>query len=421
MMNSPVAIPDGCPVPPEWPPPPDWFDRVVVALSNGKDSRCVWKLALDTYPRDRIIALYNLLGNEHPGSPQQAGTLCREAGVPLVYTWKERQSGRFVSCWGPKPPPDNTLLDLVVELAQNRARWSDAANPLCTSTGKKDCSNVLLRAKDDDLVCALALQRKRWPTHSIAICTARGKSAPSDVLLRSSCMEIPDLGPTADGRRILLLSGERAEESPRRARKSEWEIRTNATAPTLGRLVLWHRPVLHWTQQQVWDFLHQAALPASPDSYAQGFSRHSCLCCIHRSFCECVLAFTIDPAAAALRVAVEEKIGHRVRLSYFYCTRCGCAKSRQRQGQQVCANCNLPAENGHRGYRAVWEFTFGDWTGIPDTLPSPRASAVAALDKWKRDGQLFRIEDWSTPATPRNAPATQLQLQLGGQHASNVL
>jgi hypothetical protein len=234
-------------------------------------------------------------------------------------------------------------------------------------------------------------------------------------------MELPDLGPAADGQRILFLSGERAEESARRARKGEWEIRTNATAPTLGRLVLWHRPVLRWTERKVWDYLHEAALPASPDSYAQGFSRHSCLMCVNRNWQEAVLAFTIDPAAAALRVAVEEKIGHRVRLSYFYCTRCGCTKSRQRQGQQVCANCNLLAEDSHRGYRAVWEFTFGDWTGMPDTLPPPRASAVAALDKWKRDGQLFRIEDWSTPATPENALVTQLQLQLGGQHASNVL
>jgi 7-cyano-7-deazaguanine synthase in queuosine biosynthesis len=85
MPDLPLAIPTRCSVPPAWPPPEDWWELVVVVLSNGKDSRVVLHDALDRYPRRRIMALYNHLGNEHEGSEAEAAALCRALEVPLGY------------------------------------------------------------------------------------------------------------------------------------------------------------------------------------------------------------------------------------------------------------------------------------------------------------------------------------------------
>jgi hypothetical protein len=171
MPDLPLVIPAGCPVPPSWPPPEDWWDLVVVALSNGKDSRAVLHDAVERYPRRRTIALYNHLGNEHEGSEVEAAALCQALEVPLLFTWKERRDGRLVSCYGPEVPEGVVGLDLVVELAAARGQWADRANPLCTSTGKRDTSDVVVRGDDPSgrasgrgLVAHLALDRGRWPS-----------------------------------------------------------------------------------------------------------------------------------------------------------------------------------------------------------------------------------------------------------------
>jgi 3'-phosphoadenosine 5'-phosphosulfate sulfotransferase (PAPS reductase)/FAD synthetase len=351
MPDLPLTIPQGCPVPPAWPPSEDWWELIVVALSNGKDSRVVLHDALDRYPRRRIVALYNHLGNEHEGSEAEAAALCRALEVPLLFTWKERRDGRLVSRYGPEVPAAAANLDLVVELAAARGQWADRANPLCTSTGKRETS---------------------------------------DVVLRAGCLEMPGAIPASDARRILFLSGERAEESAARARRPAWSVREGATSPAKGRLVLWHRPVHDWPEQQVWDFLARHDSPAMPASYAQGFSRHSCWMCIHRTWPEACLAFAQAPGPAALRVAVEERIGHKVNLRYFLCS-CGCTRVSRSGRALSCADCGRPAAEGNRGFRAVWEFVYGPWRGIPGKRPGPRAEAIAAIDRWRGDGTLFQL------------------------------
>jgi hypothetical protein len=150
----------------------------VVALSNGKDSRAVLHDALVRYPRRRVVTLYNHPGNEHEGSEAEAAALCRALEVPLLFTWKERCDGRLVSRYGPEVPAAAANLDLVVELAAARGQWADRANPLCTSTGKRDTSDVVMRG--DDLVAHLALDRGRWPSRKFPLCTGRGKEQTTD-------------------------------------------------------------------------------------------------------------------------------------------------------------------------------------------------------------------------------------------------
>ncbi len=310
-----LEIPPGCPQPSTWPPLSGWWDLVVVACSGGKDSRVLLHRAYHEYPRDRLLVIYNLLGNEHPGSPQEVADWCADLGLPLLYTWKDENNR---SRYGPEVPPAYTHLDadLVVNLAEGRGRWPDRSNPLCTSTGKRDTTDVLIRHAGDDL----------------------------------------------GGRKILLLTGERAGESAARARKPEWQLR-GATSPRKGRLVVWHRAMLRWTEAEVWDYLRRHRIPV-PASYAQGFPRHSCIHCIHKSWEEMCLAFVLHPEPAARRVAAEERMGHRVNLRYRY--------------------------QGYTGFRAVWELVYGPWTG-EYAGQSPRPEGLEAIRRWRENGRLFRL------------------------------
>jgi hypothetical protein len=115
--------------------------------------------------------------------------------------------------------------------------------------------------------------------------------------------------------------------------------------------------------------------------------------CIHKSFQAMCLAFAVSPGPAALRVAVEERIGHKVNLRYFLCS-CGCTQLRQAGKTMACANCGRPAGEGFQGFRAAWEFVYGPWRGIPDRRPEPRAEAVAAIDRWRGDGTLFQPDEF---------------------------
>lgn len=309
---DPLQIPHGCPVPSGWPPAPDWWDVVVVAFSGGIDSQAMLLQALETYPKERILAVFNDTGDDHTRSNRLvdwAGTHdfvtreCEDLGVPLIVT-----HGRE-----------------ILTLTEARGMWSDAKNRLCTSTTKRDQTDKLLRG----------------------------------------------LG----AKRILLLTGELAEESPARAKKPEWQLRTGALAPTKGRLVLWHRPMLRWTKEDEILYIWSRGRDIAATYYA-GWDRLSCRFCFFLTWERQVLSFVAYPNEAAEYVALEERIGHKSNLSYRY-------------GDYV-------------GYRAVWEFVYGPW-GTPAGDPTPQAlqvverlrtSARAVLQglkegrqvKWKRYG-----------------------------------
>jgi 3'-phosphoadenosine 5'-phosphosulfate sulfotransferase (PAPS reductase)/FAD synthetase len=178
------------------------------------------------------------------------------------------------------------------------------------------------------------------------------------VAMRASEAAIAGLG--APGA-ILLLTGELRAESASRSKKPAWQLRAGPTAPTLGRLVVWHRMILDWSKADIWQYLVERGIPV-PTSYREGFARHSCVHCIHKGWHEIVLAFALYPEGAARRVAAEERMGHRVRLDYQW-------------GEYV-------------GYRAAWEFVYGPWEGAYLGAPV-RDEARAQIAAWQASGRYF--------------------------------
>jgi len=83
-----------------------------------------------------------------------------------------------------------------------------------------------------------------------------------------------------DGQKLLFVTGERREESSNRARYNQLEAHAcDRREGRIGRHVDAWRPVLHWSEEQVWDALKRHGVIA-PVPYRMGWNRSSCMTCI---------------------------------------------------------------------------------------------------------------------------------------------
>ncbi len=111
------------------------------------------------------------------------------------------------------------------------------------------------------------------------------------------------------GRRILFISGERAEESAARARYSTFEPhRTDARDGRLKRHVDHWRPVHGWSERQVWAILERWSVRPHP-AYYLGWGRLSCKTCIFGSPNQWASVKAIAPGKFEAISAYEREFG----------------------------------------------------------------------------------------------------------------
>ncbi|MCP8892906.1 phosphoadenosine phosphosulfate reductase domain-containing protein [Sphingomonas faeni] len=111
--------------------------------------------------------------------------------------------------------------------------------------------------------------------------------------------------------RTLVITGERAEESPSRARYAALEPHRTST---LSRAVDHWRPVHPWTERQVWDVLARSGIRPHP-AYVLGWGRLSCRACIFGSPDQWATLRLVFPSAFQRVAACEAASGktiHRV-------------------------------------------------------------------------------------------------------------
>jgi 3'-phosphoadenosine 5'-phosphosulfate sulfotransferase (PAPS reductase)/FAD synthetase len=112
-----------------------------------------------------------------------------------------------------------------------------------------------------------------------------------------------------DGR-TLVITGERAEESPSRARYAAFEPHRTFT---LTRAVDHWRPVHGWTERQVWNVIARSGIRPHP-AYVLGWGRLSCRACIFGSADQWATLRLIFPSAfqhVADREAASGRTIHR--------------------------------------------------------------------------------------------------------------
>ena len=232
---------------------PDYskYDHVIVACSFGKDSIASGlDLIEDGCPIEKIeFWHHDVDGREGsammdwPVTRDYGRVLAEAIGVPLYFSWLEGGIEReMLRNDTPKAP----------------THWENPDGTIGTSGGKGPLGTRLKFPQ----VCADL--KKRW-------CSAYAKIDVMDTAIANQ--------KRFDGKMILVVTGERAEESANRAKYKQYEPhRKDCKKRTIHQ---W-RPVHDWSEAKVWEIIERHNIAPHP-AYYLGWGRLSCMTCIFGS------------------------------------------------------------------------------------------------------------------------------------------
>lgn len=229
--------------------PLEAYDHIVVSFSGGKDSVAVYLYLLELGLRPERIELWHQAVD---GRPHQATRLwdwpCTEGyceafakafGSRLLYQWKE---GGYLG----------ELLRRAVPTAPTTFQLPDGRE--VTTGGRGDPgTRLVFPAMAADLMT-------RWCSAYLKIDVAK-KVFTND--------------PRFEGKKTLILTGERRQESGNRSKYAS----ATDYGSTLTRTVHQWRAVLPWFEEDVWEIMRRYRVRPHP-AYFLGWSRVSCLPCI---------------------------------------------------------------------------------------------------------------------------------------------
>jgi len=114
--------------------------------------------------------------------------------------------------------------------------------------------------------------------------------------------------PLYKDKKILVITGERREESANRAKYAEAEIHA---CNSKRRLVHAWRPVIDWSEQQVWDEYEKRKFLPHP-AYILGWNRTSCFGCIFSTADLWAMMREIAPERFNRLVLLEKELNHTI-------------------------------------------------------------------------------------------------------------
>lgn len=255
------------------------YDHYIVAFSGGKDSiACVLHLLDEGVNRSKIELWHHLVDGENdifmdwPCTKAYCQQFAKEFKLPIFFSYKKggfraemlrNNSPTMPNCFSVpvKPNPyynyihGDSFSDPMVECG-----LEEATGFRLTSSGGNGPLNT--RMKFPQISPDL---RVRWCSSylKIDVCTA--------AIVNQKRFEKS---------KTLLTSGERAEESPARAKYKVFEIdRSDNRYGKKQRHVDRWRPVHGWDINKVWDKIREYKVDPHP-AYKLGFGRLSCMFCI---------------------------------------------------------------------------------------------------------------------------------------------
>lgn len=224
----------------------------VINVSGGKDSDCVYLLALE---RGRPFrAVFADTGHEHPWTYEHVERLAERTGGPAVEWIKEdfgapleRRRARLPEQWSAVGVPQS-LIDRALELLH--------------PTGVPYLDMVMSKG-----MFAASVSRK--------FCTELLKVKPSEEQVTEPLLQ--------QGVSVVQWLGIRADESEGRAditKHPPLERRRWKPLKSRGPSLLLYRPILGWTIEDVVGHHRRHNLPLNP-LYGEGFNRVGCFPCIN--------------------------------------------------------------------------------------------------------------------------------------------
>ena len=262
------------------------YDHVLLCFSGGKDGLGSLAELLEAGFQPSQIELHHHVVDgrgspsfmDWPSSEGYCEAVARALGLPIYFSWREGGFRREML------RQDAPTAPVFFETPDGGLRSVGGRGPLNT--------------------------RQRFPQVSADLstrwCSAYVKIMILDSLIRNQDRFI--------GARTLVVTGERAEESPSRAKYPVLEPhRCDTREGTRRRRHVDHwRPVHGHTEAQVWDAVRRLGIVPAP-SYRLGWGRHSCMACIFLSANAWATVRLIAPAMFADIAAHETRFGCTIR------------------------------------------------------------------------------------------------------------
>ncbi|PHJ64960.1 phosphoadenosine phosphosulfate reductase [Nostoc linckia z7] len=239
------------------------YDYVIVALSGGKDSvACLLYLLELGVHKSKIECWHHLVdGRENPllfdweCTEDYVRVLCQALGIKLYYSWR---SGGL----------EREMLRYNLPTA---ATFFETPEGLKTAGGGSNKLGTRLRFPQ-----LSAGMSTRW-------CSSYGKIGVADAAINNQSR--------FKGKRTLVITGERRQESSARSKYLEFEShRTHCQS----RHVDHWRPVIDWSSEDTFIIAQKYSLLCHP-CYYLGFGRASCQMCIFASDDQLASVYKIAP------------------------------------------------------------------------------------------------------------------------------
>ena len=255
------------------------YDKIIIAFSGGKDSlACLLYLLFNLrVPAHRLELWHHLIDGDGgeglmdwPCTESYCTAIARHLGVTIRFSWRE---GGF-------------------EREMNRNNTPTA--PVVFEDGD---GNLRSTTPDQER----RLTRLKFPQVG-EIKYGRYCSPLMKMDVAKKCFTHD---PRFDRGNFLLVSGERREESKNRA--GYLELEPHSCFSEARRVYQW-RPVIDWTEEQVWEIIQRHSIRPHP-AYQLGWGRVSCMLCIFGNPDQWASARRIAPARFAKVAQYERKFG----------------------------------------------------------------------------------------------------------------
>ncbi len=260
------------------------YDHYLVMFSGGKDSlACLLHLLNLNIPSDKIELWHHLVDGssnilfDWECTEDYCKKIAHYFGIPIYYSWKE----------------DGFKGELFRMNSSTKTITFETPEGFVTTGGNGPLNT---RLKFPQLSANLSV---RWCSAYLKIGVGRSAIANQNRFL---------------GKRTLVISGERAEESAARSKQAflEPDCTDNRNGKTRYRWVDRCRLVLTWTERDIWKIIKKFAVFPHP-CYRLGYSRCSCKWCIFGNPDQLATSYYLSPQQGDRLIAIEQELGWTIK------------------------------------------------------------------------------------------------------------